>query len=143
MSYKDTLILVSADCPVEHGVVPASGKETPPAHVIQFELLSRNPYVYTHEELLYQVHVRHKGVPEAEWETRREEIWNELFSKSHPCLRASALPKKFGWGVHYDSEGRIALYAMESPEYQAWASGERTSDGEGPKLLRAMRNKKA
>jgi hypothetical protein len=97
--YKDTLILVSADCPVEHGVVPTAGKAGKPAHVIQYELLS----------------------------------------KPHPCLRASMLPKKFGWGVHYDSEGRIALYGKESPEYRTWAS---TADPEGPKLISAMRNKR-
>ncbi|WP_027092444.1 hypothetical protein [Cohnella thermotolerans] len=39
--YKDTHILVSADCPVEHGVVPTAGKAGKPAHVIQYELLSK------------------------------------------------------------------------------------------------------
>lgn len=35
----------------------------------------------------------------------------------HPCLRASLLPKRFGWGVHYNTEGKISLYGKESPEY--------------------------
>jgi len=33
-----------------------------------------------------------------------------LLSKPHPCLRASMLPKRYGWGVHYDGNGRITLY---------------------------------
>ncbi|WP_240353397.1 DUF6157 family protein [Cohnella algarum] len=140
MSYKDTLILISEDCPAEAGIVPQSAKETKPAHVIQYELLSANPYRFTHEELLFEVHVRHKGIPEDKAAADRRLIWDELFGKSHPCLRASMLPKKFGWGVHYDAEGRIALYGAESPEYQNWLENEGKEGN--PKLLRAMRNKR-
>ena len=136
--YRNTFILVAADCPAERGVVPASAKAAKPAHVIQYELLSEHPYKFTQDELLFEVHLRQKGL-ENESAERQREIRDELFSKPHPCLRASMLPKKFGWGVHYDAEGRIALYAKESPEYQAWAAG---GDG-GPKLLTAMRNKRA
>lgn len=138
MSYTDTFIRVAEDCPVEMGIPPVSDRSALPVHVIQYNLLTEKPYRYNHEELLYQVHVRHKGVSEEERETRREAIWAELFSKSHPCLRASMLPKKYGWGIHYDAAGRIALYAKESPEYDYYTSG-----GEaGVKLLNAMRNKR-
>ncbi|WP_340022601.1 DUF6157 family protein [Paenibacillus sp. FSL K6-1096] len=138
MSYTDTFIRVSEDCPSETGIVPVSGRTLPPAHVIQYHLLAESPYRYTHEELLYEVHVRHKAIPEEERETRREELYTELFSKKHPCLRASMLPKKFGWGLHYNAEGKIALYARESPEYDYYTS----SDEAGVKLLNAMRNKR-
>jgi len=138
--YINTLILVSEDCPVEYGVVPTSGKAGKPAHVIQYELLTERPYYYTHEDLLYEVHVRHKGIPEEELKSRGHQIREELLAKPHPCLRASMLPKKYGWGVHYDSEGRIALYGKESPEYQAWTEA---SGPEAPKLIPAMRNKRA
>lgn len=138
--YKDTLILVSADCPAEYGAVPGGGKAGKPAHVIQYELLAERPYHYTHEDLLYEVHVRHKGVPEEELASRGEQIRAELLAKPHPCMRASMLPKKFGWGVHFDAEGRIALYGKESPEYQAWAEA---SGPNAPKLIPAMRNKRA
>lgn len=138
MSYTDTFIRVAEDCPAEIGVSPVSGRPHPPAHVIQYNLLAGAPYQYNHEELLYQVHVRHKGIPEEERDSRREEIWAELFSKSHPCLRASMLPKKYGWGIHYDTEGKIALYAKESPEYDYYTSSEEA----GVKLLNAMRSKR-
>lgn len=138
MSYTDTFIRVAEDCPAEIGTTPVSGRPLPPAHVIQYQLLAGAPYHYNHKELLYQVHVRHKGIPEEERDARREEIWAELFAKNHPCLRASMLPKKYGWGVHYDAEGKIALYAKESPEYDYY-----TSSGEaGVKLLNAMRSKR-
>ena len=54
-------------------------------------------------------------------------------------MRASPLPKRYGWGVHYDHEGRIAIHAVESATYEHLVHG-----GEGgPKLLKAMRSKRA
>ncbi|WP_342481620.1 DUF6157 family protein [Paenibacillus sp. FSL L8-0340] len=44
------------------------------------------------------------------------EIWGALFSKSNPCLRASMLSKRYGWGMHFNDEGKIALYAKASPK---------------------------
>lgn len=43
----------------------------------------------------------------------------EYFQKGRACLRASPLPKQYGWGVHHDDEGKIALVAMDSEEYAA------------------------
>lgn len=137
--YRNTLILVAADCPAERGVVPSAGKAGKPVHVIQYELLAERPYHYTHEDLLYEVHVRHKAVPDDELQSRGNDIRAELLAKPHPCMRASMLPKKYGWGVHFDAEGRMALYGKESPEYQVWAEGA----GPGaPALIPAMRNKR-
>ena len=67
-----------------------------------------------------------------------EAIRAAFFAKPHPCLRASPLPKRYGWGVHYDAHGRIALYAMESEDYRRLSRG-----GAGdPALVRAMRNRR-
>ncbi|SES98447.1 DUF6157 family protein [Paenibacillus sp. NFR01] len=138
MSYTNTFIRVAEDCPVETGVIPVSGRERKTAHEIQYELLASAPYAYTHEELLYEVHVRHKAIPETEAKERAPEIRDALFAKPHPCLRASMLPKRYGWGVHYDAEGKIAIYAKESPEYDYYA----TSPEAGVTLLNAMRSKR-
>ncbi|WP_244208991.1 DUF6157 family protein [Paenibacillus ferrarius] len=139
MSYTNTFIQVSADCPVEMGIVPAMKQESKTAHFIQYELLSQNPYSFTQGELIYQVHVQHKQIPLDEIEARSEEIREALFAKSHPCLRASMLPKKYGWGVHYNDEGKIAIYPVESEAYQQFVeAGSQGTDG--PKLLFAMRN---
>ena len=137
MSYTDTFILVAADCPVAAGVVPVARGERKPAHLIQYELLTARPYHYTGDALIFEVHVRHKGIAAREVKARRAAIWAELFSKPHPCLRESALPKRYGWGVHYDRDGKIALYAAGSEEYRRFAAGE----GVG-KVLPAMRNKR-
>ncbi|MGP0584088.1 DUF6157 family protein [Paenibacillus timonensis] len=134
MSYKNTFIRVSPDCPADRGIEPVSTRPAKPAHMIQYELLSQAPYRYNHEELLFEVHIRHKQIPKEVVQERGQELWEELFSKPHPCLRASVLPKKYGWGVHYDEQGKIAIYGMESPDYQRFTA---STDIQ---LLNAMRN---
>jgi hypothetical protein len=47
----------------------------------------------------------------------------EFFAKPQACLRTSDLCKKYGWGVHHDREGRIALYSVSSPEYATLVAG--------------------
>ncbi|KQL46088.1 hypothetical protein AN963_13915 [Brevibacillus choshinensis] len=136
----DTFVQVAQDCPVTVGVVPTTKKNAKPSiHMIQYELLSASPYHYTLEDLIYEVHIRHKEIPVEQVEQHGDRIRAELFQKSHPCMRASMLPKKFGWGVHYDSEGKLALYGMETEPYRDYIAG--TSDG--PNVVYAMRNKRA
>jgi hypothetical protein len=48
------------------------------------------------------------------------------------------LPKKYGWGLHFDAEGRSALVAMESEAHRAFGEGK----GVGT-VLTALRNKRA
>ncbi len=63
----------------------------------------------------------------------------EFFSISIPsaCLRASSLAKRFGWGIHADAEGRVAIYAVDSKRYQAFARDPAIAQ------VRAMRSKRA
>jgi hypothetical protein len=138
MSITDTFVRVSADCSVEHSVVPVGKKETKSVHQIQYELLTERPYYYTHEDLIFQVYLVHKGIPLDDPEISLVSIREELFKKPHACLRASMLPKQYGWGVHYDADGRIALYGMESPEYGQFLEN---SDGKLT-VHNAMRNKR-
>ncbi len=46
-----------------------------------------------------------------------ERLRQEYFAQPRACLRASPLPKTFGWGLHYDDEGRITFHAVDSAEY--------------------------
>ena len=39
-------------------------------------------------------------------------------SKGHPHLRVSALAKRYGWGIHNNVAGKIALVASESSRYK-------------------------
>lgn len=60
-----------------------------------------------------------------------------FFSKGQACMRASPLGKRFGWGVHADAEGRVAIYAVDSKRYQALAVDPDITQ------VRAMRSKRA
>lgn len=138
-NYYDTFITVAPDCPADRAIVPPEKKNGKTKHGIEYDLIASAPYRYTQEELLYQVHIRHKGYTAEELSQRGEQLRAEFFQKPKPCLRASMLPKKFGWGIHFDHEGKIALYAVDSPEYERFVQG----SYEQVKLLSAMRNKRA
>ena len=137
-NYYNTLITVSADCPVERGMIPPDKKSGRTKSSIEYELIANHPYTYTQEEILYEVYVRHKEIPEEELVKRGNELRDGFYQKPMPCLRASMLPKKYGWGIHFDTEGKMALVAMESPEYQYFVDG----DNGDVRLVPAMRNTK-
>ncbi len=139
MSYTNTFIQVAPDCPVSSGVAPIPRGLTETIPVIEYELLTENPYKFTQDELIFATHIRRQGISTAEASRRRSVIWTELFRKPHPCMRASALPKKYGWGVHHDKAGRIAIYAMDSKEYAKFTR----ASSAGPKLILAVRSKRA
>lgn len=133
LNYYDTFIQVADDCPLAAGAVPVEkgGKKT--IAVIQYELLAQNPYQYTQEDVLFETHVRHKGVPSGELAAARQ----AFFAKSQACLRASPLPKSYGWGLHFDHAGKVALYGVESEEYRRFAQDS------GLTQLKAMRSSRA
>jgi hypothetical protein len=96
-------------------------------------MLYENPYRFTSDEVLFQVFAHKQGVTRAEW----EEKWAAFFSKGQPCMRSSPLTKRYGWGVHSDAEGKIAIYPAESADYKRLA--------QDPKLAhtKAMRSRRA
>jgi len=139
MNYYNTFITVSPDSTAAVGMVPQERKGGPSKHGIEYELLAGSPYTYTQEDILFEVHVRHKGIPPEELEASGAQLREQFFQRSHACLRASMLPKKYGWGIHFDQEGRIALYGVESPEYKSYADNE----GGELKVLAGMRSSRA
>ena len=62
---------------------------------------------------------------------------NLPLSKGHPHLRVSALAKRYGWGIHNNAEGKIALIAVDSPEYKRLMKDPRTTK------IKAFRSKRA
>jgi hypothetical protein len=123
-NYYNTFITVSPDCPAEFGMVPPDKKGGRTKPSLEYELASRQPYGYTQEDLLYEVYVRHKGYSAEELAANGTEIRKAFFSKPTACLRASMLPKKYGWGIHFNEQGKMALVPRESEAYHRFASGE-------------------
>jgi len=136
MNYFDTFIQVAPDCPVKVAVMPVLKGKNKSIAVIEYELLSKKPYSYTQEELQFSVYAIRQGIPASELKSRRKELWTAFFSKSLACLRASPLPKKYGWGLHFNKEGKTAIYPVESKAYQQYTKHT------GVKQLLAMRSQR-
>lgn len=131
-NYVDTFIEVSEDTKVSQGTVPSSKADRKTVAEMQYELIANHPYAYTSDDVLFQIYAQRNDLAESEYEVARK----QFFSKGQPCFRASPLSKSYGFGVHHDKEGKIALYGMESPEYETFLSDETI------KKVRAMRSSK-
>ncbi len=126
-NYRSTLITVAADCPAELGQAPAGGVAG-----VQYEVLAEAPaYSMTSDDLLFETERRRKGLQGTAEERAA------FFAKPQPCLRASPLPKRYGWGIHHDEKGHIALIDSAGEQYRRLASSEEV------KVVPAMRNKRA
>lgn len=129
-NYYNTFIEVSEDCPVFESEIPKEKGENKSVALLQFEMISHNPYQFTSDEVLFNIHaLRNHLTPN---DTNRE----EFFSKGQPCFRTSPLTKRYGWGIHFDENGNMALYNLDAPEYQ------KLKGDIGLTHLKAMRNKK-
>ena len=133
-NYFDTFIEVAEDCPVSEAVVPAGrpGAAKTVAE-LQYELIAGNPFVFTQDDVLFDVYAERRGIPVEARPAARE----QFFSVGQPCLRASPLGKRWGWGVQSDSEGRVGLVPLGSPEYDELRASS------GVTHLKAMRTKRA
>ena len=136
MNYADMFIAVADDSPTAHSIVPkeSGGKKT--VAVIQYEMLADHPYELTEEDVLFETHVRHQAVPAAELKKNGKKLREAFFAKDQPCLRTSPLARKYGWGFHFDPNGKVALYAVESKEYKQMAKN-------ASKTLKAFRSSRA
>jgi hypothetical protein len=116
VSHKSTFVRVADDCPAPAAEVPPARKHRSVAE-LQYSLLVERPYELTEEELHVKVHGLRRALIESEIEERYDELYAEVFAKPQACLRASPLTKRYGFGAHYDADGRIALYPRESDTY--------------------------
>lgn len=113
-NYFNTLIEIAEDCPVDAGQVPPMKAKKSVAN-LQYEWLADHPYEYTSDEVLFGVVAQRKGYGDDVIEAER----HRYFSKGQPCFRASPLTKRYGWGVHANAEGKIAIFGAYSAEYAA------------------------
>ncbi len=131
-NYTNTFIEIAADSPVESGEVPPLKGNKRTAVNIQFEMISRNPYKYTSDDILFQVFAEKNELTKSELKKARE----EFFSRGQPCLRASPLTKRYGWGVHSGKDGKTALYGSETAAYKKLAADRNLT------VIKAMKSSK-
>ena len=129
-NYFDTFIEIADDSPTTAGEVPPLKGDNKTAATIQFEMISKHPYKYTSDDVLFQVFADKNDLTKSEYKAARE----QFFSKGQPCFRASPLTKRYGWGVHSDKEGKIAVYGCETTKYQKLATDKKL------KVVKAMKS---
>ena len=134
--YFTTFIQVAEDCPAAGALVPPQ-RATASVAELTFRMISEAPYRYTSDDVVFTVWADRRGLPEADRAAARE----QFFATGQPCLRASDLGKRYGWGLHFDAAGRVALVPAGSDEYARLAAGH-APDGTPVAVLRAMRSRR-
>lgn len=112
-NYVNTLIEIAEDTAATTGTIPPVKGDKKTVAALQYEMLANHPYEYTSDDVLFGVFATRNEIPQDKLAEERE----RFFSKGQPCFRASPLTKTYGWGVHSNEEGKFALYAVDSHEY--------------------------
>jgi hypothetical protein len=105
-NYNNTLIAVAESCKKTEGTIPPS-KTPPTVAQLTYDLISKNPYQYTSDEILLAIYRERHG----------DFSMQEYNRKNQACFRCSPLAKNYGWGFHFNSEWKVAIYGMESEQY--------------------------
>jgi len=113
-NYFNTFIEIAEDCPIDQAEIPPLKGDAKSVANLQFEMINKNPYKFSSDDVLFQVFVDRKEILKEEIATARK----AFFSKGQACFRASPLTKRYAWGIHSNSEGKIALIAAGTDEYE-------------------------
>ncbi|RYY37444.1 MAG: hypothetical protein EOP46_02570 [Sphingobacteriaceae bacterium] len=132
-NYYDTFIEVADDSPVIAAEIPPQKGDSKTIAGLQFDMLIEHPYHYSSDDVVFGVYAAKNHITKKDEAEER----GKFFSKGQPCLRSSPLSKRYGWGIHNNAEGKIAVYAVESDEYKIFASDRNL------KHVKAMRSKRA
>jgi hypothetical protein len=112
-NYTNAFIEIADDCPIQAAEIPPQKGEGKTIAGIQFELIYQNPYKFTSDDVVFQVFSIKNELSGSAIKTGRE----TFFSKGQPCLRSSPLAKRYGWGIHFNDAGKIAIFPVDSKEY--------------------------
>ncbi|MFD0560561.1 hypothetical protein FB566_3783 [Stackebrandtia endophytica] len=119
VDYTDTFITVSPDSTASTGQVPAERGGKPTVASAMYHLLADNPYRYRSSDVIFDVWADRQDIADDD----RPEARAQFYARSRACLRSSDLPKRYGWGIHADSAGFLAVYAVDSDEYRGLVAG--------------------
>jgi len=74
MNYFNTFIAVSPDTSARVGAAPPERGGKKSVAVLEYELISSEPYALTQEEVQFAVHVHRKGISAADLEANRARL---------------------------------------------------------------------
>ena len=131
-NYTNTLIEIAEDSPVLASVIPVVKNDKKTIANYQYEKLSKHPLKYTSDELLFEIFAERNDISSSELEQEKQ----NYFSKGQACFRSSALAKRYGFGIHHNSEGKVAIFPMEGEDYKNLLNDDAVTK------VKAMRNKR-
>lgn len=129
-NYFDTLITIAEDSPTHTSIVPDLSKPSVAAQ--QFQWITERPYELTSDDVIFRRVAEKQGIADH----LRQSAQAEYFHTGRACLRTSPLAKQYGWGIHANEDGKIALVAAESETYKTLIADDRV------KKVTAMRSKR-
>ncbi len=94
-NYFNTFIEVAEDTKVSCGSMPTA-KVTKTIARMQYELIAKNPYKFTSDDILFQVFADRNKLTKSAYKQARE----QFFLKVQACLLGSTMPKSYGFGAH-------------------------------------------
>lgn len=101
---REELIEIAPDSPATRSEEPPDSGTGKTIARISYEVLAENPYKFSEREFYHEVHVVRRG---------RSDLKIENYN-----IKRLALVKQYGWGIHRNSDGKLALVACESRRYQ-------------------------
>jgi len=131
-NYYNAFIEIAEDSSADSGIVPPERKAGKTVANLEYDIISANPYKYTSDDVKFEVHLIRKKISRSAAVKAQE----DYFSKGQPCFRASPLTKSYGWGVHSNSDGKIALFSVDSNEYKEFL------ENKSVEKFKAMRSKR-
>jgi hypothetical protein len=132
-NYHNTFIEIADDCPTSEGQLPPIKEGSTTVANMQYDMISKNPYRYTSDDVLFHVFAERKDITEGELDEARK----QFFSKGQACMRASPLTKRYGWGIHYNEDGKMAIYPAGSDLY------EKLKNDKNVKIVKAMKSSRS
>ena len=131
-NYKNTFIAVADDCPVSSAEIPPVKLNKLTVANLQFELLIKQPYQYTSDDVVFNVFAIKNEIAKGNYKTAR----TDFFLKGQPCMRCSPLTKRYGWAVHFNNDNKMALIPLGTNEYDVLLNDKMLQ------VVKAMKSKK-
>ena len=112
-NFTNTFLEVAEDSKADIGIQPPLKEERKSIARTQYEFIKSRPYEYTSDDLLFEIYAIRNQINDEQKDFEKL----RFFSKGQACMRASDLSKRYGWGIHYDENSKMAIYAVNSEEY--------------------------
>jgi len=131
-NYYNTFIEVAPDYTKSESLVPPIKGDKQTVANIHYDMIRSQPYTFTSDDVIFNTHAVKNDIANSELVSERE----KFFSKGQPCMRASPLTKSYGWGVHCNIDGKLALIGMETDAYEQFVNDDTLGH------VKAMRSKR-